>query len=735
MGGAASQAGSSEAVFLCQIILLLASGRLLGEAMLRIGQPAVIGQLIAGILLGPSILGELWPQLQHAIFPPNRDQKAMIEAVSQLGILMLLLLTGIETDLSVVRKSRGAALSVSFTGIAVPFACGFALGELLPETMLPHPEQRLITSLFLGTALSISSVKIVAMVVREMDFLRRTVGQLIVTSAIIDDTTCWIIMAVTFGLALHGGLDLASLTQSIGGTALFLVASFTVGRRLVFFLIRWANDKLVSEVPVITTILVVMGIMALITDAIGVHTVLGAFVAGILVGQSPILTRHIDEQLRGLITALFMPVFFGMAGLNADLRVLGNPSLLLLALGFIAIASLGKFSGAFIGGAIGGLTWRESLALGWGMNARGSTEVIVASLGLSMGALSQDLFTIIVTMAVVTTMAMPPMLRWALARLPLRPDEKARIEREEFEARGFVSNIERLLVAVDKSENGRFASRLAGLLSGSRRIPSTVLQLVSDAPTSGGAGRIIADESLAAIIKDTAGAADIESAHAGAGAPVADITTLLQHEPTEETIADEARKGYDLLLVGVEPAVSGQGDIAEEVARVAQAFEGPLAIAVARGPHREEPAAATHLDILVPVTGTGHSRRGAEVALTLARASLGSVTALYVVRRGRPVRRHGAAPGFGRNWRGIGANEEAILRDAVRLGEQFGVPVRPAVRARADAEDAILQQLRSGEHNLVVMGVSPRPGTTLFFGDAAAVVLRRSHRSILLVAS
>lgn len=403
MGGAASQVGSSEALFLCQIILLLVSGRLLGEAMLRIGQPAVIGQLIAGILLGPSILGELWPQLQHTIFPPNREQKAMIEAVSQLGILMLLLLTGMETDLSVVRKSRGTALSVSLTGIAIPFVCGLAIGELLPNTMLPNPEQRLITSLFLGTALSISSVKIVAMVVREMDFMRRTVGQLIVTSAIIDDTTCWIIMAVTFDLALHGGIDLVSLTQSIAGTPLFLFASFTVGRRLVFWLIRWANDRLVSEVPVITTILVVMGIMALITEAIGVHTVLGAFVAGILVGQSPILTRHIDEQLRGLITALFMPVFFGVAGLNADLRVLGNSSLLLLAIGFIAIAGLGKFSGAFIGG----LTWRESLALGWGMNARGSTEVIVASLGLSMGALSQDLFTIIVTMAVVTTMAMP----------------------------------------------------------------------------------------------------------------------------------------------------------------------------------------------------------------------------------------------------------------------------------------------------------------------------------------
>jgi Kef-type K+ transport system membrane component KefB len=334
-GGATPQDGPSEVVFLCQIIALLVAGRILGEAMLRIGQPAVMGQLIAGILLGPSVLGQLWPQLQHAIFPPNREQKAMIEAVSQLGILMLLLLTGMETDLSVVRKSRRAALLVSLTGISVPFVCGFALGALLPVSMLPNPEQRLITSLFLGTALSISSVKIVAMVVREMNFMRRNVGQLIVTLAIIDDTICWLIIAVTFGIAFQGGVDLTSLAWIAVGTVLFLVVSFTFGRRAVFFLIRWANDTLVSEVPVITTILVIMGVMALITNAIGVHTILGAFIAGILIGESPILTRHIDEQLRGLITALFMPVIFGAAGLNADLAVLANPSLLVLALALL----------------------------------------------------------------------------------------------------------------------------------------------------------------------------------------------------------------------------------------------------------------------------------------------------------------------------------------------------------------------------------------------------------------
>ena len=220
----AEKAGPSEVIFLGQIILLLSVGRLLGEAMQRIGQPAVMGQLLAGLLLGPSVLGALWPEAQHAIFPANGEQKSMIGAVSQLGILMLLLLTGMETDLSLVRKAGRAAFSVSATGIAVPFACGFALGEFLPEAMLPRPELRLITSLFLGTALSISSVKIVAMVVREMRFMRRNLGQVIVASAIIDDTIGWTIIAIIFGLALHGGVDLATLAQSVLGTALFLVA-------------------------------------------------------------------------------------------------------------------------------------------------------------------------------------------------------------------------------------------------------------------------------------------------------------------------------------------------------------------------------------------------------------------------------------------------------------------------------------------------------------------------------
>ena len=282
--------------------------------MQRLGQPAVMGMLLAGLLLGPSALGAVWPDLQHAIFPKDPAQKAMIDAVSQVGILMLLLLAGMETDLSLVRGVGSAAVSVSITGVAVPFVCGFALGQFMPDQLLPHPDQRFIASLFLGTALSISSVKIVAMIVREMNFFRRNIGQIILASAIIDDTIGWIIIAITFGLAQHGEFDWLSLGKGVFGTAIFLAASFTFGRRLVFKLIRFTNDNSVSEAPVIAAILVVMGLMALTTHFIGVHTVLGAFVAGILVGESPILTRQIDEQLRGLTAGLFMPVFFGVAG-------------------------------------------------------------------------------------------------------------------------------------------------------------------------------------------------------------------------------------------------------------------------------------------------------------------------------------------------------------------------------------------------------------------------------------
>ena len=303
-------AKSSDAIFIAELGLLLLVGRLMGEAAQRLGQPAVMGQLIGGLLLGPSVLGLIWPSAQHLLFPGVAEQKSMIGAVSEVGILMLLLLTGMETDLQLEKRVGRAAITVSAAGVALPFACGFALGEFLPADLLPRPEARLVTSIFLGTALSISSVKIVAMVVRDMNFMRRDLGQIIVASAILEDTIGWVIIAIAFGLASAGTIDLWTVGRAVIGTALFMAASFTIGRRIVFNLIRWTNDHFDSEFAVITVILLIMIGMALITDWIGVKDVLGAFVAGILVGESPILTRHIDENASRHHPGLCSPAVF-----------------------------------------------------------------------------------------------------------------------------------------------------------------------------------------------------------------------------------------------------------------------------------------------------------------------------------------------------------------------------------------------------------------------------------------
>ncbi|TGS16240.1 potassium transporter [Mesorhizobium sp. M2E.F.Ca.ET.209.01.1.1] len=708
---------SSEGVFVAELILLLVVGRGIGEVLEALGQPAVMGQLIGGILLGPSLLGWVWPAAERLIFTGDPSQKSMINAIAQLGVLMLLLLTGMETDLRLVRRVGRACFSISAAGVAMPFALGFIAAQFMPDTLLAAGGERIVAGLFLGTALSISSVKIVAMVVRDMNFMRRDLGQIIVSSAIIEDTIGWVVVAITIGIATKGRIEIANLTFTIAGVALFMAFSFTVGRRIVFDAIRWTNDTFRSEYAVVTVILAIMGVMALITDLIGVHTVLGAFVAGILVGESPILSRHIEGQLRGVITALFMPVFFGVAGLSADLTVLVDPQLALLTVALVVIASIGKFGGAFIGAEVAGMSRAEGIAVGCGMNARGSTEVIVASIGLSMGVLSHTLFTMILTMAVVTTLAMPPTLRWALRRLPIGDNEKKRLEREEIDQRGFVANLERLLVVVDEGVVGRFAAYLAGVIGAGK--PTTVLHSSGETDAEPAEGLHL--EEIEKGAEDSR-----EAAKEGDEEPVRETpVTRRQHEElSAEAVAREARKGYGMLLVGLGRAVTSKGGFSHRLNEVAGAFDGPLCLVL-------KPASAGRQmpklgpgsgKILVPVNGTAVARRGAELALAIAAVTGAPVKMLYVARTGREEPRDTVSH----------RRREAVLKDIVTLADRYGVEIETAIRSRAAAADAIARQ--AGRNvSLIVMGVARRQGEELIFGETTTAVLRRSPCPVMLI--
>ena len=351
-------------------------------------------------------------------------------------------------------------------------------------------------------------------------------------------------------------------------------------------------------------------------------------------------------------------------------------------------------------------------------------------------------------MAVITTLAMPPTLRWALSRIPLRKEEKQRLEREEMEARGFVPNLERLLLAVDDSANGKFASRVAGMLAGTDGMPTTVLHIADPAkidkptpePKAGKDGGKPA-EKKADVEKSEAKKADkkeekIEEKKAIAtgetvkeaaeqikstqkkeekvDAPV-DVTTIVHESPHRDVIAEEAKKGYDLMLIGLEKTSDREQGISRKRDRARHGLRGTAGDRRhARRTRRASPTASS--SILVPVNGTEASRRAAEVAITMARATKAPLTVLYVaVRSGKRPR--------GRTLR-TRRHEEAILKDIVAIADGYNMSIRTAVLADNAADDAILPKCKRRKNNLIVMGVGRRPGEKLFFGDTAAALLQ-----------
>jgi nucleotide-binding universal stress UspA family protein len=306
------------------------------------------------------------------------------------------------------------------------------------------------------------------------------------------------------------------------------------------------------------------------------------------------------------------------------------------------------------------------------------------------------------------------MLKWALQCLPMSPEERARLEREEFEAQGFLKHIERILVAVDDSPNGRLASQLVGLLAGVRQIPTTVL----DFAASSSADKAATERATATIKAEALTSEDAASANADQ----VDITRRTEKANTlEEAIIAEAPKGYGLLVIGRQ-ASAGGNSFDSRITRIAMSFEGPFAFAIDRARHGAVAAHTGRLNVLAPITGTAVSRDGAEVAIALAQASEGSVTALYVTNVGR----------MSRNWRQQFAAEAAI-KEIVAIGEHYGIEVRGLIRRGHPTENAILKEIGSSRYNLLVMGVSPRPGAQLFLGDVAADVLERARCSLLFV--
>jgi nucleotide-binding universal stress UspA family protein len=332
---------------------------------------------------------------------------------------------------------------------------------------------------------------------------------------------------------------------------------------------------------------------------------------------------------------------------------------------------------------------------------------------------------------------MPPTLRWTLGRVPMRKEERERLEREEHEAKGFVPNMERLLVAIDDSANGKFAARVAGMVAGTTAMPTTVMQVTPGKKSSGKKANAKAPssdekeaaqqaaETAAQLLRDAAKRIANDEAEDGKKkeSEKLDVTVLTNKTTEKEVVAEEAEKGYDMMVVGLQNTTLRGHKFNADVTQLAAGFEGLLTIVEARDGHIKNPAHAG-LSILVPVNGTGPSRRAAEVAISMARATRAPVTALYVA----PPKQNGAKARTNQM-------ADAVLKDIVKLGETYDVEAAAALRTEKDADDAILKEAAKRRHNLIVIGVERRPGEELFLGETATAILEKSDRSIVFVVS
>lgn len=409
-------ASSTLLAFLAALTLVLVTAHTLGILADRLGFVPVVGELLTGIVLGPTVLGVVAPTLTALVVPiPDR-----LGALASLGLVLLLVLAGTEVDTTAVRRSIRPTVALAVGASVVPFLLGFALGWGLPSRYLVAPGMRLPSTLFLATALSISAVPVAVRVLIDLDAMDRRVGQLTLTAAVVIDAAGWIALTVVSDIARTGHTNPIALGSTLAVLTVFVLAAIVGGPPLVR---RLFGVTAHVRSPVLTgfSTTVVLGFaMAGAAVALGLEAVLGAFLAGMLVRE------HLDSgtfrAFRLVTLGLFAPVFFATAGLQADLTGLFSLETLVVGVVVLAVAVVGKVAGVALGAWFTDLSRAETLAIAVGLNARGAMEIVVAAVGLALGILTPLFYTVIVLIAIVTSVMTPPLLRRAIARLPEAPE-------------------------------------------------------------------------------------------------------------------------------------------------------------------------------------------------------------------------------------------------------------------------------------------------------------------------
>ena len=419
--------------FILQLIVIVAASRVIAALFRRMGQPQVCGEIAAGLILGPSVLGGMLPTVFHRIFDPSVGQ--IFAIMSQIGLILLMFLIGLEFDFGHLRRNRGAALSISIAGILLPFSLGLPLGGWM-HSRLHLTGSCLNLSLFTAAAVSITAIPILGRIMVDLNINRTCIGSLTIAAAAADDASGWIILALVTALA-RSSLNPGKLALMVLETVCFAIFMVRVVRPL---LKRWTASHLQNHQGTLTKgglafTLILVFLSAAVTNLIGIFSIFGAFFMGALLYDQDELRSAIQGRMRDFVTVFFLPIFFTYTGLRTDIGTMRGGMLWVMCGLVLLTAFVGKFGGCWLAARMSGLPWREASMIGVLMNTRALMELIVVNIGFELGVIPKSVFFMLVLMAVVTTYITTPVLRRLLHSSALEHDYL----RSEFAARAELS--------------------------------------------------------------------------------------------------------------------------------------------------------------------------------------------------------------------------------------------------------------------------------------------------------
>jgi Kef-type K+ transport system membrane component KefB/nucleotide-binding universal stress UspA family protein len=670
---------------LAQIVAVIVVSRIIGVGARRLGQPLVIAEIVAGIALGPSLLGWLAPEAAQVLFAP--DSMATLKLTSQIGLVLFMFLIGLELDPGLLRGRGRTSVLISHSSIVLPFVLGVVLALWLHDDYAPANVSFWAFALFMGAAMSITAFPVLARILTERRLLRTRLGAVAIACAAVDDVTAWCILAFVVAIARAGHVSSALVTTAL--SVAYIATMVVVVRPLMARLAaRVATPEAMTQ-NIVALVLVVVFLSSWATELIGIHALFGAFLLGAILPKTGGFAHGLATKLEDVVVVVLLPLFFAFSGLRTEIGLLDSAEHWLVCAAIVAVACIGKFGGSVLPARITGLSWRESGALGLLMNTRGLMELIVLNIGLDLGVITPAVFSMMVIMALVTTFMTTPLLEWiypthVMARDLIDVDTKEKeplgstsMELAAVKVEGAASHEHRVLVCIAHATAGPDLMAMAKLVA---TPPALALHLVSAQRQS-------------ELIDSGGDPAELMAPareHAEEiGLPVR-VLSFVSTAPATDICRVAAVRDVSLILLGWHKPVLSQTLLGGVVHEVMQEASATVGVFVDRGLESVK-------SVLVPF----HVQRSVGAAITV----------LQVVRPDRPG--------------------EPLTAEA--LAAVAGVST-VAVATVEHASPAAAALERAADHDLIVVGIGREWGLgDRRFGLQPERLLRDSPTSILVV--